>query len=157
MPDGANENSTGSNILLRLDDTAHFQHSDVQAAIERLGSSEHEIFVVPKVIYEYWGVATRPTSVNGLGLDVIRVNDAITEWLEFFTLLRDERTVFQFWRDLVTQHSIKGKNAHDARIVAAMKRHAIADILTYNIADFSRFGSIQVWTPDGILAGILPS
>lgn len=43
-----------------------------------------------------------------------------------FTLLRDERAIFEHWQELVVQFDVKGKNGHDARLVAAMKRHKIA-------------------------------
>ena len=145
-----------TNILLRLDDKTHRHHADVQSAVELLGKSGHEMVLVPQVIYEYWVVATRPMDVNGLGLDVIRVNEIVTEWLELFTLLRDERSVFRFWHELVVQHVVKGKNAHDARIVAAMQRHAVSEILTHNATDFSRFGAIRVWSPNDILTGQFP-
>jgi len=34
---------------------------------------------------------------------------------------------------------VMGKNAHDTRLVAAMLRHDIKSILTFNSADFKRF------------------
>ena len=61
--------------------------------------------------------------------------------------------MFRFWHDLVNRHEVKGKNAHDARIVAAMLRHGISHLLTFNAADFIRFAAIQVWTPSDIITG----
>jgi len=142
-----------TNVLLRLDDTAHSHHSEAVAAVDELDASGHQIVLVPQVIYEYWVVATRPADVNGLGLDTPRVDQNISEWLLVFTLLRDERRVFRFWRDIVNRFSVKGKNAHDARIAAAMQRHGLTHILTFNAGDFARFSGITAWTPSDVNAG----
>lgn len=59
-----------------------------------------------------------------------------------FTLLRDERAIFDQWERLVAQHDVKGKNAHDARLVAAMNRHELTQLLTFNSRDFARYPGI---------------
>ena len=144
-----------TNILLRLDDTGHIHHARALSAVDQLHAAGHELVLVPQVLYEYWVVATRPTEVNGLGLDPARVDQILSEWLELFTLLHDERRVFRFWRKLVTRYEVKGKNAHDARIVAAMERHGVSSILTFNTADFARFSGIAVLDPGEIPSGPL--
>ncbi len=78
---------------------------------------------------------------------------SILEVLRDYHLRRDERGVFERWRSLVVAHDIKGKNAHDARLVAAMQRHGLTNLLTFNKPDFARFASIQVFTPAEVLAG----
>jgi len=80
-----------TNVLLRLEDAGHVQHSDALSAIDQLDASGHEMILVPQVLDEYWVVATRPAEVNGLGLDAAHVDQMISDWLDFFTLLRDER------------------------------------------------------------------
>jgi hypothetical protein len=90
-----------------------------------LDASGHEMLLVPQVLYEYWVVATRPTDVNGLGLEPSHVRQLISDWLEIFTLLRDERGVFRFWQELVTRQNIRGKTGHDARLIAAMQRQKV--------------------------------
>ena len=80
----------------------------------------------------------------------------ISDWIDIFTLLRDERQVFRFWRELVSQHDVRGKNAHDARLVAAMLRHGVNEILTFNTADFARYPGITVLDPHAIPASAAP-
>lgn len=99
------------------------------------------------------GHTTRPRDVNGLGLEPTRVDQMISEWVELFSLLRDERQIFQFWRELVSQHDVRGKNAHDARLVAAMVRHGLTEILTFNTADFLRFPGIRCFSPSDVIDG----
>ena len=43
-----------------------------------------------------------------------------------------------------------GVQAHDARIVAAMRVHAVTSILTINVTDFSRYPGITAFAPKDI-------
>ena len=136
-----------TNVLCRLAEVGHPHHVVAENAIAKLSDDQNELCLVPQVLYEYWVVVTRPVAENGLGMPIADVNRAIDLWLEWFTLFRDERGVFSLWRDLVRQHDAKGKSAHDARLVAAMKRHNLAHLLTFNIADFQRYAGIELLDP----------
>jgi predicted nucleic acid-binding protein len=68
-----------------------------------------------------------------------------------FRLLRDERTIYAIWEQLVSTHGVQGKQAHDARLAAAMQRHSIMRILTFNAADFSRYPDITAVSPGEVL------
>lgn len=70
--------------------------------------------------------------------------------MRLFHLVRDERAVLDHWLKLVVEFQVVGKNAHDARLVAAMQRHGIEHVLTLNPSDFSRY-KITVRTPLAIL------
>lgn len=48
------------------------------------------------------------------------------------------------WERLVVAHRVSGKNAHDARLVAAMLVHGVENLLTFNTQDFRRYGEIRV-------------
>ena len=45
-----------------------------------------------------------------------------------------------------------GKNAHDARLVAAMRVHGVTHLLTFNDQDFARYTGITVLTPAAVFA-----
>jgi predicted nucleic acid-binding protein len=109
------------------------------------------------VLYEYWVVVTRPKNANGFGASVAEASRAIGKWKLLFRLLRDERGIFTKWEDLVTTSNVSGKTAHDARLVAAMQRHGLTSLLTFNQSDFARYPSITVYTPAEIAAGRLPT
>jgi predicted nucleic acid-binding protein len=51
------------------------------------------------------------------------------------------------WRRLVGAYAVSGKNAHDARLVAAMKVHGITHILSFNSGDFARYPEVTVIEP----------
>ena len=90
-------------------------------------------------------------------MSIALTDSAVTKWLTLFRLLLDERGIFTHWRDLVVTHAVHSKLTHDARIVAAMQRHGLTNLLTFNHSDFSRFTGINVFTPADILAGKLPT
>lgn len=145
-----------TNILLRLAQPTSPLHPAAVDAMIRLEDIGTTKCLVPQVIYEYWAVATRPVENNGLGMSVAQVAQSVQQALAEYPLLRDERGVFRRWLPLVTTHDVKGKNAHDARLVAAMQRHGVTNLLTFNGADFARFPAISVLSPTDVLAGRVP-
>ena len=145
-----------TNILLRRAQVASEQHRLVLDSLIELVRADISLCLVPQVIYEFWVAATRPIDVNGLGVAVPQAELMMKELLQDFVLLRDERGIFGNWQSLVVDYAIQGKRAHDARLVAAMQKHGISNVLTFNIADFSRFPGIQVFTPSDVMAGRLP-
>lgn len=145
-----------TNVLVRIEDSIDPRHAEALGAVEWLKRGGHDCQIVPQVLFEFWVVATRPVEVNGLGLDCGKAEDAIREWMSFFRMRLDERGVFRKWINLVSVNQVRGKTAHDARLVAAMERHGLTNLLTFNAADFTRFPLINVYTPAEILAGKLP-
>jgi hypothetical protein len=45
--------------------------------------------------------------------------------------------------DLLNSRTIRGKQIHDANIVAVMRRDGIPLLLTHNTADFTRYGALH--------------
>ena len=146
-----------TNVLVRLEDSLSPQHAESLGAIEILKREGYDCQIVPQVLYEFWVVATRPVENNGLGLDVQKAEDAIREWISLFRLRLDERGVFRKWMSLVSGYQVRGKISHDARLVAAMEKHGIVNLLTFNGADFVRFSNIKIFSPADVVAGHLPS
>ena len=70
-----------------------------------------------------------------------------------FQLLQDERAILPRWNELIRKYDVKGKVTYDARLVAAMLRHGISHLLTFNAAHFVRFKEIKALTPQEVLAG----
>jgi len=146
-----------TNIVARLAQPAHAHHRAALAATEILLARNDDPCVVPQVLYEFWVIATKPTSANGLAMPVTQARTEIEKAKLVFTLLRDERAIFDQWERLVAQHDVKGKNAHDARLVAAMNRHGLTHLLTFNSQDFVRYPGITVLTPEQVAAQAEPS
>ncbi len=145
-----------TNVLLRVAQVTSQHHAIAKSAVLTLSQLNIALCIVPQVIYEFWVAATRPLNVNGLGMDVTAAERSVQGILQEFSLRKDERGIFGHWQTLVLNHAVQGKAAHDARLVAAMQRHGLTDILTFNNADFARFPTIRVFTPAEVLAGQLP-
>lgn len=137
-----------TNVLLRALEPGHSHHGDAVQALRRLRRDDHVPCVVPQVHYEFWVAATRPLALNGLGMSAA---EARAELLRLgpplFRLLRDERAIYDKWRDLIEKYGAQGKQAHDARIVPAMVRHEVTHLLTFNGGDFQRYTEITLIDP----------
>jgi predicted nucleic acid-binding protein len=140
-----------TNVLLRIVETESSRHAAAIGAARALGETRL-LVTVPQVAYEFWAVATRTITANGLGMTTDDGDRSLNELIGLFPLLRDERGVFLRWRKLVRQHAVTGVNSYDARIVAAMQRHGITEILTFNGSDFHRYEGITVLTPETVLS-----
>jgi hypothetical protein len=84
-----------TNILARHSQPDHELHGFAVSALQRLCSDRHELRLVPQVLYEYWGVATRPAQENGLGLTIEEAHERLEGFKRFFPLLRDERRIYE--------------------------------------------------------------
>ena len=141
-----------TNVLLRLPQVPHVKHTVAHDAVRLLLSQRQQLCLMPQNLYEYWVVATRPAAQNGLGMTVAEAAADVAHFRILFTVLDDTPAILPTWEQLVTQHQVLGKNAHDARLVAAMMVHGIGRILTFNTADFQRFPGIVAHSPLDIIA-----
>jgi predicted nucleic acid-binding protein len=141
-----------TNVLGRLSQPDHPQRLSAQRSVDRLRKDGHELRLVPQVLYEYWVIATRSGGQNGLGFNVVQTNSQLQGFKSIFPPLRDERGILEPWELLVVEHAVHGKNAHDARLVAAMQRHGLTHLLTFNAADFRRYPGIDLLDPQAIAA-----
>lgn len=137
-----------TNVLLRAVEPHHPQHGPAVAVLRASRRAGNDLCLVPQIHYEFWVVATRLIAQNGLGMTTAEA-EAESEKMAspLFRLLRDERAIYDSWRELVGKYNILGKHAHDARLVAAMQRHGLTHLLTFNLADFQRFGGLVLLDP----------
>ncbi len=146
-----------TNIILRLSQRNDPRYQEVRASLRVLRSRDFELCYISQCLAEFWNVCTRPAAArSGYGLSV-----AETDWRarlieRLFTLLPDSRQIHDQWRQLVVYHSVMGLQVYDARIVAAMKAHAVSHLLTLNKKDFTRYPEITVVAPPELLSGNLP-
>jgi predicted nucleic acid-binding protein len=139
-----------TNVLLRSAQPSHPMHADAARAVSELLSRGEALSIVPQNLIEYWAVATRPLDANGLGLTVAETAAEVTKLRGIFNLLPDTPAIFTEWEALVSRYAVKGKEAHDARLVAAMLAHKITILLTFNTADFKRYTEISAVDPRNV-------
>ncbi len=145
-----------TNVLGRMAEPAHPQCQvahDAADAIRRRGDVP---CLVPQILYELWVVVTRPAAQNGFGLTPQQAEAELNRIEKLFPLIADTAAIYSEWKRLVTGHQVTGKNAHDARVVAAMIVHGITHILTFNTADFARYPGITAVEPSSVLLPASP-
>lgn len=96
-------------------------------------------------------MATRPVTSNGLGLTVSEARDELALFRGLFPTLAETPAFLSEWENLVVAFDCKGKPAHDARLVAAMRVYGVTDLLTFNGADFARYPGITILSPGTFL------
>jgi predicted nucleic acid-binding protein len=134
-----------TNILLR---SLQPHCAIVERAITALRTANETLNVAAQNLIEFWAVATRRASENGLGMTVEMATSELTVLKRLFSLLPESPSVFEEWERLVATHRVAGKNTHDARIVAAMNVHGITRILRFNVQDFTRYADISAVHPE---------
>ena len=141
-----------TNVLLRFFDLTDPQNAEIVRALDAVTRASEETFVCAQVLIEYWAVATRPREANGLGLDIAEADRNLDEIETLFTCLPEPPDIAKRWREVVTQHSVSGKQAHDARLAAFMRAHDIKHLVTLNPQDFTRYAEITPLTPAEVLS-----
>ncbi|GIV21433.1 MAG: ribonuclease VapC [Armatimonadota bacterium] len=136
-----------TNVLVRLRDKNSPQLVECERAIELLIDGEHELYLCTQVLIEFWSVATRPLEANGLGRSVEQAYSDCHLFLDAIPLLEEPPDIAQRWLEVVRRHEVKGKEVHDARLVAFALAYAIPHILTLNPDDFSRYQEVTAITP----------
>jgi predicted nucleic acid-binding protein len=139
-----------TNILCRIAEPDHPQNATAATAVRRLLENGDTLHIVPQNFYEFWVVATRPSTKSGLGMTPARTISKMNELSPAFSFLSDVPAIFSQWQKLVLQYDCKGKIAHDVRLVAAMLVHGVERILTFNAPDFARFSEIGVVKPEKV-------
>jgi predicted nucleic acid-binding protein len=140
-----------TNILTRAAQPHHPMHQPAVDAGAMLRQSGEALYLAPQNLYEFWVVATRPPGENGPGWDVVQAQSESNQLKTMFRILDETPAILPKWERFVSHYQVKGKNGHDARLVAAMIIHGIERLLTYNVADFQRYREITVISPESVL------
>jgi predicted nucleic acid-binding protein len=67
------------------------------------------------------------------------LTDAVRRFEAEFEIADEDAAVTAILLDLLRSRTIRGKQIHDANIVATMRRYGIHLLLTHNRADFMRY------------------
>jgi len=139
-----------TNVLLRLSDTGSDEHMLCTEVVPRLLQRGDLLHICAQVVVEYWVVATRPQTVNGLGFEPEETKTELRDFEKWFAALPEPDDITRRWRRIVNQYRVCGKPAHDARLVAFMEAHGLTQILTLNTADFARYTMITAVHPSDV-------
>jgi predicted nucleic acid-binding protein len=136
-----------ANVLLRWADSRAPEHTECAEAVAAFAGRSNVVYVCAQVMIESYVAATRPVEVNGLGFTTAEGRRFLGDIEDSFPCLPELPNMGKLWAALVTRHSVIGKPAHDARIVALMLAHNVTHLLTLNPGDFARYTEITTVTP----------
>lgn len=130
-------------ILARLANSSDQHHAVSAHAVVELHRRGEALHICPQNLVEFRNAATRPSSVNGLGLSVSEAETKAAAFENTFPLLDATPDIFPAWKMLVHDYGVEGKQVHDARLVAVCHVHKINSVLTFNVSHFARFSNRQ--------------
>lgn len=136
-----------TNVLLRQFEPEHVHHRVAVDSVTQLIQSGEPVHVTAQNVVG--AAATRSPTQNGLGLTVATATAALDHIERVFALLPDQPGIYERWKHLVATHAVIGNRVYDARLAAAMTVHGVGRILTFNAADFARYG-IEVIHPSAV-------
>jgi toxin-antitoxin system PIN domain toxin len=128
-----------TNVLLAATDEGRVEHARARAAVDEWPAAGTTLYTSGQVLREYLSVGTRPVAQNGLGLaqpDAVANVRALRLRLR---LLAETDKVSDRLLDLLSEVECRGKQVHDANLVATMLTHGVDTVVTMNVADFGRF------------------
>lgn len=139
-----------TNVFLRLTSPNHPHHATASQAIRRLLSRGERLCYTLQTASEFWNACTRPAAANGLGYSPEEADGHLRRIESSATLLPDNAEVYASWRRLLRHYGIHGTQVHDAKLTAAVIAHSVGYLLTFNAADFKRYGEIRVVDPANV-------
>lgn len=131
-----------TNVLVYATDADSPWQSTAESALEEWRRQGTELYVTVQVLREYLAVTTRPAAGQITPPDYKAIGANLACFRAAFRVLEETRLISEKLEELARQFSVKGRQVHDANIVAAMCVHGLRDILTHNSSDFARFSPL---------------
>jgi predicted nucleic acid-binding protein len=135
-----------TNVLLRLVQRRQSHSALFTHATNALDARNETMLIAHQSIVEFWSIAKRPIHANGLGLTIEDAEFELDGLKKLFRVF-PELPVHEEWQRIVVKYRVSGKNAHDARCVAAMIVHGVDQILTFHLQDFAPCTENSVLNP----------
>ena len=114
-------------------------HRAARASLERAFRDPEPLRISRQVIREYLSVVTRGQTWS-VGISREDALDDVSRLIRSFEVLEDGPLVTEALVGLCRDVAVGGRQIHDANIVATMLAHGEGRLLTFNVADFRRYG-----------------
>jgi predicted nucleic acid-binding protein len=136
-----------TNVLIRMLYDTLPSHQECYIAVERLRDADSELWISRQIIRECLVRMTHPTTFS----EPLSIEQALMQIDTLYTLFKiaDETdSVTQRLFELLRTTSTRGKQIHDANIVATMLVYGIGTLLTINVSDMKRFADkVKIISP----------
>lgn len=128
-----------TNVLVNARILEAPDHDLARAQLERAFQDLEPLRISRQILREYLSVVTRPQtwSIAIAREEALADVDRLTNGFE---MLEDGPEVTQSLLALCREVAVGGRQIHDANIVATMLAHGERRLLTFNAADFRRYG-----------------
>jgi predicted nucleic acid-binding protein len=128
-----------TNVLLAATDQGRAEHASALDVFNEWPVAGTALYTTGQIIREYLSVSTRPSDLNGLGLAQADAVANVRQLRERLRFLAESDRVNEQLLDLLDQVECRGKQIHDANVVATMLVHGVDTVVTINTQDFARF------------------
>lgn len=148
-----------TNILARLTERSSRQHQTAANAVKTLIARGALLFITPQNFGEFWSLATRPPTKNGMGLTAATAAAEFANHKNAFRMLPDDAATFAQWERLVSTYGVIGPDVHDARLAAVALVYQVPNVLTFNGKHFRRFApeGLKIVDPASIATATQPT
>ena len=128
-----------TNVLVKSRILGAPDHDIARARLEQALQGLEPLRISRQVIREYLSVLTRPQTWP-VAITRDDALDDVNRLMRGFEILEDGPVVTASLIALCREVSVGGRQIHDANIVATMLAHGERRLLTFNTADFHRYG-----------------
>jgi predicted nucleic acid-binding protein len=143
---GGNMLFIDTNVLIYATDTLSPLRQQARDTLHDAQRAGTELVVSSQVLREYLAAATRQSVTSNRPA----LADAMTNVRSFRTSFRvvySSSRVLDHLVNLLQTISAAGRQIHDTNIVATMQAYSIAQLLTHNVSDFTRFANLITVVP----------
>ena len=128
-----------TNVLVNARILEAPDHQNARGSLERAFQELEPLRISRQVVREYLSVVTRP-QVWAVAMSLEDALDDVNRLIGSFEILEDGPVVTESLITLCHDVVVGGRQIHDANIVATMLAHGERRLLTFNAADFRRYG-----------------
>jgi predicted nucleic acid-binding protein len=132
-----------TNVIIYSTVSGNPWHHQARQWLATLQGKGCNLCVTTQILREYLVVLTRGT-VFEKSFSIDQVLAQIQTLLSSLAVLDEPLEAADLLRTLAQRYQVRGKNIHDANIVAVMLTHGVRRLATYNQADFQRFDEIAL-------------
>ncbi|HEY4573240.1 MAG TPA: PIN domain-containing protein [Thermoanaerobaculia bacterium] len=130
-----------TNVLVYATSSKAPLHQRASGELRRRSEAGQELWLSRQVLREYLATLSRPQTFAEPRPIRELVSD-IRYFLSHFQLAEEGPEVTEKLLELIEKTRSGGKHVHDANLVATMLVNGISVLLTHNVEDFVRFGSL---------------
>ena len=128
-----------TNVLVNARFEEAADHHRARIRLERSAHNYESLRISRQIIREYLATVTRPQTWL-VPLTLGQALDDVNRMLNTYGILEDGPEVTETLIALLREAPAGGRQIHDANIVATMLAYGERRLLTFNLADFRRYG-----------------